>query len=356
VSQAGRGAAAGAPAPVVDLRSDTVTRPSPAMRAAMAAAEVGDDVLGDDPTVIRLQERAAELLGKEAALFVPSGTMANQIALKVHCEPGDDVLASEGAHLLWYEAGGAGAIAGVQVRALGERGRFSGADVEAAFQAGGSTQPPTRLVCVENTHNRAGGAVWPRAALEDVARAAQKLGARLHLDGARLLNAAAATGETARALAAGFDTVSLAFSKGLGAPAGSVLAGPRALHGRAQRFRRMMGGGMRQAGILAAAALYALDHNVARLAEDHANARRLAERLAELPGLLVAPAAVESNIVMVDLAPALPPADELVARLASRGVWCFAFGPRRIRLCTHLDVDAAACARAADAFAAALAA
>src|SRR5262245_16264739 len=277
---------------IVDLRSDTVTRPSPGMRHAMAAAEVGDDVLGDDPTVIRLQERAAELLGQEAALFVPSGTMANQLALKLHCEPGDDVLASEGAHLLWYEAGAAGAIAGVQVRALGGGGRFSGADVEAAFQPGSSTQAPTRLVCVENTHNRAGGVVWPRADAEDVVRAARKLGTRLHLDGARLLNAAAATGEAPRALAAGFDTVSLAFSKGLGAPAGSVLASGRALFPRAQRFRRMMGGGMRQAGILAAAALYALDHNVERLAEDHASARFLAERLAVLPGLGVDPRAV----------------------------------------------------------------
>ena len=341
-------------ATAIDLRSDTVTRPSPGMRAAMAAAEVGDDVLGDDPTVARLQERAADLLGQEAALFVPSGTMANQIALKVHCEPGDDVLASEGAHLLWHEVGAAGAIAGVQVRSLGKGGRFSGADVETAFQPGAAIQSPTRLVCVENTHNRAGGAVWSRAAMEDVVRAARRLGVALHLDGARLMNAAAATGETPRALAAGFDTVSLAFSKGLGAPVGSVLAGAGKLVARAQRFRRMMGGGMRQAGILAAAALYALDHNVPRLAEDHANARLIAELLAGLPGLLVDPATVESNIVMVDLGPELPPAAEMVARLGARGVLCFAFGPRRIRLCTHLDVDRAACARAAEAFASAI--
>jgi len=335
----------------IDLRSDTVTRPSAGMRAAMAAAEVGDDVLGDDPTVASLQARAADLLGQEAALFVPSGTMANQIALKVHCEPGDDVLASEGAHLLWHEVGAASAIAGVQVRALGKAGRFAGADVEAAFQPASAIQSPTRLVCVENTHNRAGGAVWSRAAMDDVVQAARRLGLRLHLDGARLMNAAAATSETPRALAAGFDTVSLAFSKGLGAPVGSVLAGARPLVTRAQRFRRMMGGGMRQAGILAAAALYALDHNVARLAEDHANARLLAERVAALPGLLIDPATVESNIVMVDLGPALPPAAEIVARLGARGVLCFAFGARRIRMCTHLDVDRAACARAAEIFA-----
>jgi threonine aldolase len=338
--------------PDVDLRSDTVTRPSPQMRAAMAAAEVGDDVLGDDPTVNRLQERCADLLGLEAALYVPSGTMANQVALKVHCEPGDDVLASEGAHMVWHEVGAPGAIAGVQVRCLGQGGRFTGADVEGAYQSGGAIQSPTRLVCVENTHNRAGGAVWPRAAMEDVVRAAKKLGVSLHLDGARLMNAAAATGETPRALAAGFDTVSLAFSKGLGAPVGSVLAGARKHIARAQRFRRMLGGGMRQAGILAAAALYALDHNVARLADDHANARFLAERLAGLPGLLVDLPAVQSNIVMVDLGAGLPPAAELVLHLAARGVRCFAFGARRIRLVTHLDVDRAGCARAAEAFAA----
>jgi threonine aldolase len=335
----------------VDLRSDTVTRPSPGMRAAMAAAEVGDDVLGDDPTVIHLQERAANLLGKETALFVPSGTMANQIAIKLHCAAGDDVLASEGAHLATYEAGAAAAIGGVQVRAVGRGGRFSGADVEAAYQPPGATQAPTRLVCVENTHNRAGGAVWTRAALEDVARAARGLGLALHLDGARLLNAAAATGDPARVLAAGFDTVSLAFSKGLGAPVGSVVAGPRALMERGRRFRRMMGGGMRQAGILAAAALYALDHNVGRLAEDHANARQLAARLAVVPGLLVDVATIESNIVMVDLAAPLPDAPLVAARLGERGVLCFPFGPRRLRLVTHLDADGAACARAAEAIA-----
>jgi threonine aldolase len=341
------------PARPVDLRSDTVTRPSAGMRAAMAAAEVGDDVLGDDPTVIRLQERVADMLGQEAALFVPSGTMANQIALKVHCEPGDDVLASDGAHLFAYEAGAAAAIAGVQVRPLGAGGRFTGADVEEAFQAGAPTMVATRLVCVENTHNRAGGVVWRRAALDDVLRTARRLGARVHLDGARLMNAAAATGETPRALAAAFDTVSLAFSKGLGAPVGSVLAGARPLIDRARRFRRMMGGGMRQAGVLAGAALYALDHNVSRLHEDHENARWLADRLADVPGLLVDPAAVESNILMIDVGPALPPASVLVKRLEERRVLCFAFGHRRLRLVTHLDVDRAACARAAAAFTAA---
>ncbi len=331
----------------VDLRSDTVTRPSPGMRAAMAAAEVGDDVLGDDPTVIRLQERAAELLGQEAALFVPSGTMANQTALKVHCEPGDDVLACDGAHLMWYEAGAAGAIAGVQIRSIGRAGRFSADEVAAAYQAGGPTQPATRLVCVENTHNRSGGVVWPRRDLDEVVATARRLGMRLHLDGARLLNAAVAVDEPPDALARGFDTVSMCFSKGLGAPVGSVIAGSKALMARALRFRRMLGGGMRQAGVLAAAAIYALDHNVERLAQDHANARWLAARLATVPGLLV-DAAPPSNIVMVDLGPGLPTARELSARLATRGVLCLPFAERRVRLVTHLDVDRAGCERAAE--------
>jgi threonine aldolase len=334
------------PAPI-DLRSDTVTRPSPGMRDAMASAEVGDAVLGDDPTVLRLQERAAELLGQEAAIYVPSGTMANQIALKVHCDPGDDVLACEGAHLMWYESGAAGAIAGVQIRSIGRAGRFSGEEVAAHYVEGQPTIPATRLVCVENTHNRSGGVVWPRAAVDEVVATARRLDMRLHLDGARLLNAATVLGVPAKALSGGFDTVSMCFSKGLGAPVGSVLAGSRALMARALRFRRMFGGSMRQSGIIAAAALYALDHNIERLADDHANARFLAERLAPVPGLIV-DAAPPSNIVMVDLGPALPPARDLAGRLAARGVLASVFGPRRLRLVTHLDVDRASCTRAAD--------
>jgi threonine aldolase len=335
------------PTGLVDLRSDTVTRPSAGMRAAMAAAEVGDDVLGDDPTVRRLQERCAELLGQEAALFVPSGTMANQISLKIHCDPGDDVLACDGAHLMWYEAGAAGAIAGVQIRSIGRAGQFASDDVESAYIAAGPTQPATKLLCVENTHNRAGGVVWSREDLDEVVATARRLGLRLHLDGARLLNAAVAEGVKPRALAASFDTVSLAFSKGLGAPVGSVVAGSRAAIARGLRFRRMLGGGMRQAGILAAGALYALEHNVERLAEDHANARLLAERLAGGPGLVVDDAP-PSNIVMVDLSTSLPPARELARRLEARGILCLPFGERRLRLVTHLDVDRAGCARAAD--------
>ncbi|HEX3698079.1 MAG TPA: GntG family PLP-dependent aldolase [Polyangia bacterium] len=338
-------------APPIDLRSDTVTRPSAGMRAAMAAAEVGDDVLGEDPTVILLQTRAALLLGMEAALFVPSGTMANQIALKIHCEPGDEVIVSDGAHVVWHEMGGGAALAGVQLFAVGRGGTFTGEDVDGAYKPSSSLQSPTRLVCVENTHNRGGGVVWPRADLDSVVATARRLGLRLHLDGARLMNAAVASGQTPAALADGFDTVSFAFSKGLGAPVGSVIAGSRPLIERAHRFRKMLGGGMRQAGVIAAAALYALDHNVDCLADDHAKARLLGERLGKLPGLTVDTARLHSNIVMVDLDPRLPPAKALSARLHARGVLCFPFGPRRLRLVTHLDVSRAQCERAAEIFA-----
>lgn len=333
----------------IDLRSDTVTRPSPAMRAAMAAAEVGDDVFAEDPTVNHLEERAAAFLGKEAALFVPSGSMANQIALKVHCEPGDDVIIGEGAHNYLYEAGAAGAIAGVQFTIVGQGGLFTGHDVEAAWKDPAyHGHAPSRLVCVENTHNRGGGVVWSQAEVERIAARARARQMAVHLDGARLCNAAVATGASAAALAAPFDTVSLCFSKGLGAPVGSVIAGSKAHIARAHRFRKMLGGGMRQAGILAAGALYALEHNVTRLTEDHAHARLLAEHLAGIPGISVDLARVQTNIVLLDLAPPLPAAIEVAERLREKGILCLPFGPRRLRLVTHLDVDRAACLRATD--------
>jgi threonine aldolase len=332
---------------MIDLRSDTVTKPSPGMRAAMAAAEVGDDVFGEDPTINRLQERAAALLGKEAALFVPSGTMANQIALKVHCQPGDDVILGEGTHCMVFESGAAGALAGVQISAVGQGGLFTAADAESVFRGADNVHnAPSRLVVVENTHNRGGGVVWPQAQVLDVATFARAHGLALHLDGARLCNAAVASGKTPAELAAPFDTATLCFSKGLGAPVGSIIAGSRPLLARALRFRKMFGGGMRQAGILAAAALYALDHNVDRLVDDHANARLVAERLAQVPGLRVDLARAQTNIVMVDLEPSRPAAAEAVARLRAQGVLCVAFGPRRLRLVTHLDVDRAACEKA----------
>jgi len=338
----------------IDLRSDTVTRPSPGMRAAMASAEVGDDVLGDDPTVDRLQRRVAALLGKEAAVFVPSGSMANQIGLLLHCRRGDEVVVGQGAHMAFHEAGAAAAIAGVQLIAVGQDGTFTGADVAAATRPESRFTPPTRLVCVENTHNRGGGIVWTPGDLDSVVRAARERGLPLHLDGASLLNAAVASGQAVDTLARPFDTVAFAFSKGLGAPVGSVIAGGAAEIDRAARLRKMLGGGMRQSGILAAGALWALDHNLPCLAEDHANARLLAERLAAIPDVGVDLARVQTNIVMADLGASLPTAAEVVARLDARGVRVLAFGPRRLRLVTHLDVDRAACLDAADRIAALL--
>ena len=333
---------------LIDLRSDTVTRPCAGMREAMANAPVGDDVYGEDPTVKRLQESAATLLGKAAALFVPSGSMANQIALKVHCEPGDDVLVGQGAHVLRYEAGAAAALAGVQLSCIGADGRFDAADVEGAFKY--STEgylPPTRLLCVENTHNWAGGRVWHPDQTKRVLHCAQQLGLRTHLDGARLLNAAVASGQTAAQLASGFDTVSLCFSKGLGAPVGSVIAGSPDLMARAHRFRKMFGGGMRQAGIIAAGALFALQNNVDRLAQDHENARALATSLSAIPGIVVNMNTVETNIVMADLLASLPSADVFAERLTRAGLLCLPFGPKRLRFVTHRDANAADCARAA---------
>jgi threonine aldolase len=332
----------------IDLRSDTVTRPSPGMRAAIAQAEVGDDVLGDDPTVDRLQRRMAELLGHEAAIFVPSGSMANQIALLLHCRPGDEVIVGQGAHAAFHEAGAASAIAGVQLVAVGEGGTFTGEDVAAAHHTENRLTPPTRLVCVENTHNRGGGIFWPPELSDSVVETARARGLALHLDGARLLNAAFACGMPASRLARSFDTVSFAFSKGLGAPVGSVIAGRWADMDRAARIRKMLGGGMRQAGILAAGALWALDHNMARIPEDHGNARLLADSLAQVAGLTIDLRLVQTNMVMVDLDEGRPTAAEMARRLDEVGVRVLPFGPRRIRLVTHLDVDRDACLRAAE--------
>jgi len=320
----------------IDLRSDTVTRPTAAMRAAMAAAEVGDDVYGEDPTVNRLQERAAELLGKPAALYVPSGTMANQIALLCHCERGDDVLTGEGNHVVLYESGAGSAWAGVGFTVLGSGGVFNAEQMSAAIKPSEYHSPRTRLVALENTHNRGGGRIFPQSDVDAIAEAAHARGLVVHLDGARIWNASAATGTAVARLAAPADTVSACFSKGLGAPVGSVLAGPSALIKRAHRFRKMLGGGMRQAGVLAAAALHALDHHVARLTEDHAHARQLAEGLSRLPGLVCAP--VQTNIVLCDLPGRA--ADAFQAAAAARGVLFYAIGPHRVRLVTHLGISA----------------
>lgn len=313
------------------------------MREAMARAPVGDDVFGDDPTVNLLEERAAALLGKEEAVYVPSGTAANQIALLVHCRAGDGVLIGDGAHQMCYEAGGGGALAGVQFTVLGQNGFFTAAEVAGAVSPDNVHYPPTRLVSLEDTHNRSGGRVWPLAEVRAIVETARRFDLALHLDGARLLNAATASGMSAAERAAPFDTVSLCFSKGLGAPVGSVLAGSRALMRSARRYRKMLGGGMRQAGIIAAGALYAIEHHVARLAEDHAKARRMAEVLAAAGVRVVPP---ETNIVMMELPAEGPDADTLVARARERGLLLASMGARRLRAVTHLDVEAAACERA----------
>ncbi len=324
----------------IDLRSDTVTRPTPAMRRAMAEAEVGDDVLGDDPTVIRLQERIAAIMDKEAACFVPTGTMANQTSIRAHTEPGDEVIAHKDSHIINYETGAPAALSGVMVRTCeGDRGLFDADQVEALFRPETIHFPRTRLVVVENTQNRGGGAVWPLAQVERVTLRARELGLRLHLDGARLWNACAATGLEPRDYARHFDTVSCCFSKGLGAPAGSTVAGDRAIIARVHRFRKMFGGTMRQSGILAAAALHALDHHRDRLADDHAHAARLAEGLGAVPGLAI-PMKVETNMVFFDVDPALSTAADLCARLKTAGVLVLATAPRRVRAVCHLDVTA----------------
>jgi threonine aldolase len=327
-------------APTVNLYSDTQTLPSAAMRRAMAEAEVGDEQRGRDPTVNALQDRVAELLGHEAALFLPSGTMCNQIALRLHTRPlGDEVYLHRGSHPVIAEAGGAAALAGAQLLELGgEGGMFDAASLEAALRDPSDRhQPRSRLVCVEQTTNMGGGRVWPLGEIEAVLAVAERNGLRTHLDGARLLNAVVASGVSAADCASGFDTAWIDFSKGLGAPVGACLAGSRETIEEAWRYKQMYGGAMRQAGIIAAAALWALDHNVDRLAEDHANARALAEGLAAIDGVEIDPAAVETNIVIFAVA---DPA-ALVTGLAARGIELSAFGDR-VRAVTHLDVDAAA--------------
>jgi threonine aldolase len=333
----------------IDLRSDTVTSPSPEMRQAMAAAPVGDDQYGEDPTVNRLQDRIAGLLGKEAALFVPSGTMANQIGLKILTRPGDEVVVGDEAHIVWHESGAAAANSGVQFTVVGAGGLFTAADLRAAYKPPGHIVfPPTTVVTIENTHNRGGGVVFPQGEAVAICETARELGLATYLDGARLFNAAAATGHSLGELAAPFDVVSVALSKGLGCPVGSLVAGRHDDIARAKRARRMLGGAMRQSGILAAAGLYALDHNLVRLAEDHANARILAERLAGLRGVRIDLATVQTNIVIFRMEEGAPDAATVVARAQAEGVLVSAFGARIVRAVTHLDVSRAQCRRAAD--------
>lgn len=334
----------------VDLRSDTVTRPTSAMRRAMAEAEVGDDVFGDDPTVNRLQERIAALAGKEAALFVPSGSMGNQISIRSHTEPGDEIIAHEFSHFYFYEAGAPCAISGCSLRLIpGEGGLFSPEEVAARIRPGNSHFPQTRLVIIENTHNKGGGTIWPLERIKAVHDVACANGLKLHLDGARLWNASAATGVSIRDYARYFDSISMCFSKGLGAPVGSIVVGSKSFIQRAHRFRKMFGGGMRQAGILAAAALHALDHHVERLTEDHANARLLAEAIARQEGLRVSLEGVQTNIVYFDVDAAIATAAELSDQLKVRHILILPVGPQTLRAVTHLDCPRAKIERAIEA-------
>jgi threonine aldolase len=327
------------PDSVINLYSDTQTRPSAAMREAMANAEVGDEQRGQDPTVSALCEEVAELLGKEAAVFLPSGSMCNQIAVRLHIRPlGDEMYLHRLAHPITAEAGGAAAMSGAMIMPLeGEGGKFVGAALRAQMRDPGDRhEPRSRLVMVEQTTNLGGGRVWPLAQIEDVLDVAREFGLRTHLDGARLLNAAVASGESAAAYAAGFETAWIDFSKGLGAPVGACLAGSHELIEEAWRYKQMFGGSMRQAGIVAAGARYGLQHNVERLAEDHANAKFLAEGLAGIDGVEIDPATVETNIVIFDVADATALHDTLKASGVETSLL-----EGRVRMVTHLDVDRA---------------
>ena len=344
---------------MIDLRSDTVTRPTAAMWEAMRAAPLGDDVLGDEPTVQALEAKVATLLGKEAALFVPSGTMANQLAIRCHCEGGDEIIAHRESHIIHYETGAPAAVSGCMIQPLdGPFGRFDAEAVNTAVRNRDIHSPKSRLVVVENTHNRGGGSVWPLAQFRQVADAARANQLSVHLDGARLWNASVAAGYSPHDFAAPADTVSVCFSKGLGAPVGSALAGPADLIARARRFRKMLGGGMRQSGLLAAAAIYALDHHVQRLSEDHARARALGAAIATIPHVTVEPPAnaIESNMVFFTVAQAAGDARSLCQRLRALGVDMIPMGPHRIRAVMHLDVPSDVVERAATAIATALAA
>ena len=335
---------------MIDLRSDTLTRPTAAMRRAMMEAEVGDDLFGEDPAVRALEEHTAEILGKEAAVYVPSGTMGNQIGLRLHTCPGDQVLIEAGGHMLNTEAGAPGLLSGVVMRPLaGRRGVIEADCLQQALPVSrpymvNTVLAPVTLLCVENTHNASGGSVWPVEDLRKTAEVARDAGLGLHLDGARIWNAAAASGIAEREIAAPFDTVSVCFSKGLGAPVGSAIAGSDALMHRARRFRQAFGGGMRQAGVIAAGALYALAHNRKRLHEDHALASRLAAGLAGIPGIRIDPAEVETNIVRFELEQG--DASAYAVRCFEAGVRLIPMGERVLRAVTHLelgsdDVDAA---------------
>ncbi|MCL4221194.1 MAG: aminotransferase class I/II-fold pyridoxal phosphate-dependent enzyme [Phycisphaerales bacterium] len=325
---------------VIDLRSDTVTQPTEGMRRAMMNAPLGDDTLGDEPTVRRLEEHVADLLGKEAAVFVPSGTMANLLAIRSQTEPGDEIICHPDSHIHHYEGGGYAAVAGCSIRfAPGRRGIFSPDEARPLVRHGDHHFPRTRLVSIENTMNRGGGAIWPLESLRAIDEFAHSLGLRVHMDGARLWNAAVAMGVAPSQLAAHADTVSCCFSKGLGCPAGSALVGDASAIARARRFRKMLGGSMRQSGVLAGAAIYALEHQYERLADDHAHARLLAHHIAHTPGLRCDLETIDTNMVYFDVEPKIGTAPALCETLEALGVRVLAEGPTRIRAVCHLGVS-----------------
>lgn len=327
-------------AKLIDLFSDTKTKPTAEMRRFMMAAEVGDEQKDEDPTVQRLCKIASELLGKESAMFLPSGTMCNEIAIRVHCRPGEEVLCDRTAHIITAEAGGPAALSGVMTNPIaGERGIYTADQLRAAVRAESRYTPRSRLVEIEQTSNLGGGTVWPLATIEDVTKTARSLGLKLHMDGARLFNAVVASGVSAAAYAAPFDTVWIDFTKGLGAPVGAVLAGSAEFIRESWRFKQQWGGAMRQAGIIAAAGIYALEHHIDRLKIDHENARHLALGLAKLPGLAIDPTRIETNIVFFEVQPHSGwDAPRLADAVKSRGIVIGAFGPTVIRAVTHLDV------------------
>ena len=328
----------------IDLRSDTVTHPSDEMRRAMADAEVGDDVYGEDPTVNRLQERAAELLGKEAGLLMASGTMSNLVAALTHCQRGDEIVMGDQAHMFWNESAGASALAGTQIRLVpnDSQGRIDPDDLQGAIRPKGNVHmPPTTLVCLENTHNRCSGGVLTPEDTKRVADVAHAAGAQVHLDGARIFNAAVALEVPARALTQDVDDVSFCLSKGLSCPVGSVLCGTKEFIAGAHKWRKMVGGGMRQAGILAAAGLVALDSMVDRLADDHANARRLAQGLANIDGISVDPDTIHTNIVIFEVDQSVGTANQVIDALAEEGVLVTYPGKQSLRMVTHRHIGSA---------------
>ena len=327
------------PSDRVDLRSDTITQPTQAMREAMASAEVGDDVFGEDPTVIKLQERMASIMGKEAGLMVPSGTMANAIAIRTHTQPGDEIITEEHSHIYVYEAGGFAALSGCSIALVpGNRGIMAAEEVKAKIRKPSecsSHYPNGSLVCIENTSNRGGGTFYPQSAIDEIAQVAKESDCALHVDGARIFNAAVASDVDPARMVRDCDTVSICISKGLGAPVGGVLVGSREVIDQAHRWRKMFGGGMRQAGVLAAAGLYALDYNRARLSEDHARARALAGELEGVAGLEVDLESVQSNMIYLRTEAS---ASEVVEKAAARGIDFLALGSDLLRLVTHLHI------------------